>query len=529
MTEKGRTGLSEPKLGELLCQAGIISQQQLAQALKLQKQRGGRIGAILLELGFITNSSLVHALGEKHHVKVADLDGLEISPDVLSIIPFEKMKQYEMLPIAAGPSIVFLAMADPGNFNTLKELEFFLGRSIQPVVVPSNQIQAAISLLAENRGKLDRPLCGKELLARIRQGTPGTLFPSVRELCQQMLAKQASDLLLSAGAPHSLKKHGELVRLPYPSLTPQKMDEYAHELTTKSQWEEFERTGELDFTHTFPDIGRFRVNIFRQRGSISISIRTIVDEIPGFAALGLPDWLESFALRPYGLILISGPTGQGKTTTLASMVDLINARRRVNIITIEEPIEYHHHHKLSNVNQREVGVDTDSFQEGLKRIFRQSPDVIVVGEMRDPESAAIAIQAAGTGHLVLTTVHANSATATVERIIDTFTPYQQHLIRGQLAEHLLLVLNQRLVPAKDGKGMVLAYEKLVNTYRVRALIREGKTHQIRNMFQQATDDFQSLDVTLAQLCRQGKIQVEEGRRFCDNQAFFQEMVGHKRK
>jgi len=182
---------------------------------------------------------------------------------------------------------------------------------------------------------------------------------------------------------------------------------------------------------------------------------------------------------------------------------------------------------MSNVNQREVGVDTDSFHEGLKRVFRQAPDVIVVGEMRDPASAAIAIQAAGSGHLVMTTLHSPNATATIERIIEIFSPNQQQIIRSQLAESLLLVVNQRLVPSKDGKGVVLAYEKLVNSHRVRSFIREGKTHQIRNMFQQGAEDFQPLDFTLAQLCRDGKISREDGMKLCDSQSFFQDMLTRK--
>jgi len=521
-----KTGKPELKLGELLCQSGVISQEQLSQALNLQKQKGGRIGSVLLDLGVLTVPSLVAALKERHHVSAADLYEMEISPQVLGILPIEKMKQYQVLPIAVGPKSVFLAMADPGDVTTLTELEFFFGRSVHPLVVPEAQLVAALRHLEKDTGNLARPLRGQELqpAAPTTEISANTDVPSMHELCRHLVAEKGSDLLLSAGAPHSLKKNGELVRLAYPPLTPQQTHDYAREIMTPLQREEFDRTNELDFAFTYPDLGRFRANIFRQRNSVALSVRTIVEDIPTFEELGLPPFVAEFALRPQGLILVTGPTGNGKTTTLAALLDLINSSRRANIVTIEEPIEYHHRHKMSNVNQREVGIDTDSFYEGLKRVFRQAPDVIVVGEMRDPASASIAIQAAGTGHLVMTTLHSPNTTAAVERIVEMFPPNQQQLIRSQLAENLLLVLNQRLIPAKDGGGVVLAVEKLVNSHRIRSFIREGKIHQIRNMMQQGSEDFQPLDFSLAQLCREGKVSREDGLKLCENQAFFQDML-----
>lgn len=339
-----------------------------------------------------------------------------------------------------------------------------------------------------------------------------------------MVAGHASDLLLAVGVPPSLKRYGELVRLPYPSLAPDSMVKYARDLMTDSQREEFQRLKELDFSCSFPEIGRFRINAFLQRGSIALCIRATVEEIPSLAELGLPPWLPEYALRPNGLILLGASTGQGKTTTLAALVDLINSVKKANIVTIEEPIEHLHRHKLSNVCQREVGVDTNSFHEGLKRVFRQAPDVIVIGEIRDPESAAIAIQAASSGHLVISTVHASSTTTAIERLIDIFPPDRQHQIRTQLAESLLLVLGQRLVLSRDGKGRILAYETLINSNRVRNLIREGKTHLIRGFMQQGTDDFNCLDAMLANLCCEGKISREEGLKQCDNSTFFQDAV-----
>ena len=514
---------AQPRFGELLCDSGAISCEQLNQALLLQKQQGGRIGEVLSSLGYLSTSSLVVTLQKKHRVRALDLANLDIPPRALKLLPLETMEQHNVVPLEVSEQSVYLAMADPGDLDIIKELEFRLGRNIEPIAAPSSQIRAVLRCLRGNSALVDHPLCMRELCDPRQPATASQEFPPHQELCRQLVAERGSDLLMSVGAPPSLKKNGELVRLPYPALTAPRMVLYARELMTESQWEEFERLRELDFSCNFPGVGRFRVNAYLQRGSIALSVRATIEEIPSFAELGLPGWLTEYALRPSGLILIAASTGQGKTTTLAALVDLINSVKRANIITIEEPIEYQHRHKLSNVNQREVGVDTESFQEGLKRVFRQAPDVIVIGEIRDPESAAIAIQAASTGHLVISTVHASSSTIAVERLIDIFAPNHQLQIRSQLAESLLLVLGQRLVPAREG-GRVLAYEKLINSKRVSALIREGKTHMIRTLMQQGTDDFHAMDALLAGLCREGRISREEGLKHCDNGAFFQDAV-----
>jgi len=222
--------------------------------------------------------------------------------------------------------------------------------------------------------------------------------------------------------------------------------------------------------------------------------------------------------------MITGPTGHGKSSTLACLVDIINSRRQCNIITIEDPIEFHHKHKLSNVNQREVGRDTESFHQGLRRVFRQSPDVIVIGEMRDPESFAIALQAAETGHLVISTMHASFSTSAIERIIDIFPPAQQQQIRVQLAESFLLVLNQRLISHHDGHGRALAYESLMSSSRIKKLIREGKTHHIRVQLSRSPDEFQPMDLSLVQLVKNGKISEDEGLKYCENPALFRESL-----
>ena len=352
-------------------------------------------------------------------------------------------------------------------------------------------------------------------------------YPDIWPLCGTLAQSHASDLLLVPGAPPSIKQHNEVVRLDCPFLTPQQTAKYAQELMTDAQWTQFSQDKALDFAITHPDYGRFRINVYRQRSSISIAIRHIIEEIPALPALGLPEWLESFALKSQGLILVTGPNGHGKTTTLAAMVDIINEKRRRNIITIEDPIEYLHRHKESNVNQREVGLDTRSFHEGLRHIFREAPDVIMIGEMRDRESIAIALEAADTGHLVMSSMHANNAVMAINRIVDVFPAESQQQIRVQLADNLLLVLNQRLVERKDGQGRTLAYEKLASSYRVSNLIREGKEHQIRSLLQSGAEEFASLDTHLALLVRSGRVTRETALHYCQDSKVLQELLSRR--
>ncbi len=354
-----------------------------------------------------------------------------------------------------------------------------------------------------------------------------TSYPGIWTLCQVLIQAHASDLLLVAGAPPSIKKNNEIVRLDSPFLTPQQVNRYAQDLMSDAQWAQFTEEKALDFAVTRPEFGRFRINVYRQRSSISIAIRHVIEEIPPLSELGLPAWIESFALKSQGLILVTGPNGHGKTTTLAAMVDIINSRRRRNIITIEDPIEYLHRHKESNVNQREVGLDTPSFHEGLRHVFREAPDVIMIGEMRDRDSIAIALEAADTGHLVMSSMHATNAVMAINRIIDVFPDENQQQIRVQLADNLLLLLNQRLVECKNGQGRVLAYEKLSNSYRVSNLIREGKEHQIRALLQSGSEEFSSLDAHLSQLVRSGRISREDALHYCQDARVLTELLARR--
>jgi twitching motility protein PilT len=281
---------------------------------------------------------------------------------------------------------------------------------------------------------------------------------------------------------------------------------------------------EVDLAVNFRHIGRFRVNIYRQRGNMAVALRHVVEKIPPLDELNLPSWLAEFARKKQGLILVTGPSGHGKSTTLACLIDIINTTRGANVVTLEDPIEYVHHHKMSNVNQRELGVDTGSFADGIKYIFRQDPDVISIGEMRDLESISTALTAAETGHLVLATLHTLNATSTIDRIIDVFPGDQQNQVRHQLADSLLIILSQRLIPLASGSGRILALEKLANSYRIQNSIRDKRVHLIKAQSAGGQEDFAPMEQSLAGLCRKGLITAEEGRKYAEDPKIYDLLI-----
>lgn len=511
----------DPRIGDLLIEAGIISPEQLETALKHQTHCDERIGSVMLRLGYLNIETLLEFLRKYFGTPSIDLYSIHIAQSVLNVLTFEQMKKLQALPIIPSTKGLFVGMTDPNNIKAINELEFILGKKIEPVVIPHVQLDAAFRYIEKRGGRLTETLSGQEIEKEQSNGTMPEAF-ELKKLISLLMEKEASDLLISAGIPACLKLNNEIVRLPGLDLTPADVEQSAKELMSELQWQEFQEKGELDFGLSNPKIGRFRVNAYRQRGSISLAIRNIVEKIPTVASCGLPDWIEEFIMHPQGLILITGPTGHGKSTTLATLINLINSKLKRNIITIEDPIEFLHKHKMSNINQREVGRDTPSFHEGLRHIFRQAPDVIIIGEMRDQESFEIALRAAETGHLVISTMHATSTTIAIERIVEIFPPEKQQQIRTQLAEVFLLLFNQRLIPKADGDGRVLAYEKLTNSSRIRNMIREMKSHHIRSLFQHLGDEFQPIDVSLKNLVRNGKISLEEAYKYSENPAAFKE-------
>jgi twitching motility protein PilT len=306
---------------------------------------------------------------------------------------------------------------------------------------------------------------------------------SLRQLLEEMIQRKASDLHITAGVPPEFRVDGLLTPSEHEVLTPEATASLAYSVLSDEQRKKFEMTKELDFSFGVKNLARFRANTFLQRGVVSMAIRQIPFEILPMEKLGLPNVVKEFTNRHKGLILVTGPTGSGKSTTLASMLDKINATRQSHIITIEDPIEYIHHHKKCIVNQREVGADTGSFPTALKYVLRQDPDIILIGEMRDLETIESALTIAETGHLVFATLHTNSTYEAVNRIVDVFPADQQKQILTQLAFVLEGVITQLLLPRSRGGGRVMISEVLVCTPGIKATIREGKTHQIYSLMQ----------------------------------------------
>ena len=326
-----------------------------------------------------------------------------------------------------------------------------------------------------------------------------------------MIEKGASDLHITTASPPRLRIDGKLVPLDNPALTPVETKALCYSILTDSQKHKFEEHSELDLSFGVKGLSRFRGNIFMQRGAVAGAFRTIPFEIRTFVDLGLPEIVNDLVKKPRGLILVTGATGSGKSTTLAAMVDRINSERYDHIITIEDPIEYLHGHKKCLINQREVNADTTSFKAALRYVLRQDPDVVLIGEMRDLETIEAALTVAETGHLTLATLHTNSAVQTINRIIDVFPPHQQEQIRVQLSFVLEGILAQQLIPKKTGKGRVLAVELLVPNPAIRNLIREDKIHQIYSMMQTGQTKFgmQTMNQSLVELYTKGHLSYED--------------------
>ncbi len=328
----------------------------------------------------------------------------------------------------------------------------------------------------------------------------------IKEVLKRASEEGASDVHFTAGLPPKMRLSGSLVSMPYESLTGEDTMAAAKEIMSQEQFDHFMEKGAYDMSLSLKEAGRYRVNVFRQQGAAALAFRLVRSEIPSPEELGIPSSVIDLYNRKRGLILVTGPTGSGKSTTLASIIHKVNLCRDAHIITLEDPIEYVHTHKMSMVNQREIGSDTQSYANGLKAALREDPDVILVGEMRDYETISVAVTAAETGHLVLSTLHTIGAASTVDRIIDVFPPHQQQQIRVQLANVLEGIISQQLIPKADGRGRVGAFEVLHVNLAVRNLIREGKTHQLPSIMQTGRrQGMMTMDEAIIQLVRDRKI------------------------
>lgn len=328
-------------------------------------------------------------------------------------------------------------------------------------------------------------------------------------LLKETLDMKASDLHLTVGVPPIMRVNGKLKKMLGNNLTKEDTDRFAKEILG-DEFDTFKENGEYDSAYSPEGLGRYRVNVFKQKGYSTLALRVITVKIPTLEDLNHPEVIRTLTNKKRGLVLVTGPTGSGKSTTLASMINEINATRADHVVTLEDPIEYLHTHKQSIINQREIGRDTASYSNALRAVLREDPDVILVGEMRDLETISIAITAAETGHLVFSTLHTIGAAKTIDRIIDVFPPYQQQQIRTQLASVIQGVISQQLIPTADGKGRVAALEIMVVTPGIQNIIREGKNHQIESNIQTGSKfGMKTMDMSLAELYRNGVINFDE--------------------
>ncbi|KGG81451.1 twitching motility protein PilT [Caloranaerobacter azorensis H53214] len=349
---------------------------------------------------------------------------------------------------------------------------------------------------------------------------------NIYELLKKTIELGASDLHITVGYPPVMRINGELIKHGEETLTPEENINLVKQILDEDKFKQLEINGEIDTSYSIAGLGRFRVNIYKQRGTYGMAIRVVSLRIPTIEELGLPEIVRELSRKQRGLILVTGPTGSGKSTTLASMIDCINKERSCHILTLEDPIEYLHKHNKSIINQREIGSDSRNFASALRAALRQDPDVILVGEMRDLETISIAITAAETGHLVLSTLHTIGAAKTIDRIIDVFPPHQQQQIKIQLSTVLEGIISQQLLPRIDNQGRVLALEIMIATPAIRNLIREGKTYQIQTAIQTGMKfGMQTMDNSLINLFKQGLISRNTALDYAVDREFVSRFIG----
>ncbi|MFC1855022.1 PilT/PilU family type 4a pilus ATPase [Thermodesulfobacteriota bacterium] len=510
------------KLGEILIEKGLITSTQLDNALKKANQTGSRIGSSLIMLGYVSEEQILSTLSEALSVPAINISNKDISVETQQAFPYDFVKRFRAIPIDFVKRQFIVAMEDPTNYAVIKEMQFKTNCAIKPALASSYQVNELLKFF-EQKGYGKKP-CN---LSQLKKAEKKIRSLSIDDLLSQLVKLNGSDLHIAVGVPPSIRVNNKISRLNLPMVSVQTAAKLAAELLTDEQKRKFVQDREIEIAYMKDKVGRFRIVIYRQRGSVTICARNLKAEIPPIESLGLPKELKTLAMRRQGLILISGPAGHGKTTTLASIVNLINETRETNIITLEDPIEYLHRHKKSNVIQREIGEDTPNFSTALKHIFRQNPDVIVIGELRDADSISIAVRAAATGHLVLATLHAMDTPSTIDTMLNYFTGEEQTIIKHKLSTALLCVISQRLVPKKTLTGRVLASEIMLNSTRIANLIREGKTHQIKTQTTTAKGEIQAIEYSLARFYQRGIITYEEALSFADNEKILIDLLAPK--
>jgi twitching motility protein PilT len=518
------------RLGEFLVERKVLSRDILEALLDREASEGVPMSKLLLAEGLVGEKDLVAAVAAQAGVRFIDFDHTAVNPTLDRLIPPEVAREHLAVAVDIEDGDLVVAMVDPSETEALANIEQSTGWSVRPAIAVRGELHRVVAAMygieeapqAPSEEESGAP-SGSGLPVAVDMG--GELH--VNDMLIRVVELGGSDLHLTAGIQPSVRVHGDIKPLTeFPVMNGSEIRRMIYAILTQKQRERFENDLELDTSHSVPGVGRFRVNVFLQRDSVGSVMRVIPFEIVPFENLGLPESVLQFATEPRGLVLVTGPTGSGKSTTLASLVDVINSTRNVHIMTVEDPIEFLHDHKAAVVNQREVGEDTHSFSKALKHVLRQDPDVILVGEMRDLETISTALTAAETGHLVFATLHTQDAPQSIDRVIDVFPSHQQQQIRVQLAASLQGVVTQQLAPTIGGTGRVVAAEVLVATPAVRNLIREGKTHQIYSAMQAGGKyGMQTMDMSLAALIKQGRISRDVGYQRCANEDDLSRLIG----
>jgi twitching motility protein PilT len=520
------------QLGELLVERKVLARDSMEQLLVREQDEGVPFMKLLTAEGLVSEKDLAAAVASKAGFDFVDFEEVTLNPKVDGLIPPDLAAHYRAVAVDIVGDDLLVAMMDPSDSSAVEELARITGFSIKPAMADRKELERVLHMLYGE--VLSGPVGGQAGAVSGDQAGLGDLdFQVVKgelhinELLTKVVEAGGSDLHITVGIHPTMRLHGEMTPMTeYPKLSGSETRRLIFAILTQRQREKFEAEKELDTAHAVPGCGRFRVNVFYQRDSVGGVMRSIPYEIVPLETLGLPPSVAQFAELPRGLVLVTGPTGSGKSTTLASLIDIVNSTRRGHIITVEDPIEFLHRHKNCVVNQREVGEDTHSFAEALKHALRQDPDVILVGEMRDLETISTALTAAETGHLVFATLHTQDAPQSIDRVIDVFPAHQQQQVRTMLASALQGIVTQQLLPLAGRPGRAVAAEVLVCTPAVRNLIREGKTHQIYSAMQAGGRfGMQTMDMSLATLVRQNLITLSTAVERCANEEDLKRLAG----
>jgi twitching motility protein PilT len=505
------------RLAEALVAGGYATETNLSPLLTEAQATGQPLGMLLITRQLALPGVVVGALAQLAQLPAMDLAAAMPDPQTVALIPSAAGRDHGAVAVKLNGNHLAVAFAEPPSDEVVQALSGLTGYRVTPVLADPTIIGALLAS-APAEAPLPTPDQGGSAVQREEDRILATTMPAVGvsdagmalhidDLLRYAVSVGASDLHLTAQMPASIRLHGAIRPIEgCPKLGNETIRDMIFGILPASQRERFEAELELDASHSIAGVGRFRVNVSMQRGTVAAALRPIPHEMPTFDSLGIPDTIKSFTELRRGLVLVTGPTGSGKSTTLASLIDIINRTKPLHIITVEDPIEFLHNHKRSIINQREIGEDTFSFAESLRRVLRQDPDVILVGELRDLETISTALTAAETGHLVFATLHTQDAPQTVDRIIDVFPTSQQEQIRVMLAATLEGVVTQQLILNSDGTGRIACCEVLVCTSAVRNLIRSSKTHQIYSLMQTGGSyGMQTMEQGLAQLVRDGLI------------------------